>query len=347
MVTRALIVEDSPTMQRILTMALSSDPAIEVVGTAVDAHEARAKVKELNPDVMTLDVELPGMNGIAFLERVMRLRPMPVVMISSHTAAGADASIEALALGAFGCMHKPKIDSQNAFVDICTMVKQAAAAKHTISARHSTVAPVPAKTGVSGLLTQDKKLIAIGASTGGVEALTTLFGSFPADCPPTVVTQHMPESFVPSFAARLDRHCKPKVSVAEELLELQPGNIYIAPGGIGHTSIRNNNVLRTRIKSGTPVKGHMPSVDVLFESVAKEIGPNAVGIILTGMGADGAEGLKMMRDAGATTISQSKESCLVYGMPAAAEKLGACGHVLPLEQISQALFAESKKLEVA
>ena len=347
MVTRALIVEDSPTMQRILSMALSSDPAIEVVGVAADAHEARAKVKELNPDVMTLDVELPGMNGIAFLERVMRLRPMPVVMISSHTAAGADASIEALSLGAFGCLHKPKIDSQQAFVDICTMVKQAAAAKQKISGRNTVAANTPATGNVSGLQNCNKELIAVGASTGGVEALTTLFGSFPADCPPTVVTQHMPESFVPSFAARLDRHCKPKVSVAQELEELSRGNIYIAPGGIGHTSIRNNNAIRTRIKSGDPVKGHMPSVDVLFESVAAELGPNAVGVILTGMGSDGADGLKKMRDAGAPTISQSKESCLVYGMPAAAEKIGASKHVLSLEQIASALFEQNKKLEVA
>lgn len=339
MAVKALIIDDSKAMQRLLGAILSDDPMIEVVGMASDPYEARAMIKELNPDVLTLDIEMPKMDGLQFLSKVMTLRPMPVIMISSHTGKGTELSLEALAQGAFCCLPKPRIDDEAALREICTMVKLAAQSSASIvrNAKQQSAAG----TAVSSRSASGKRpeVIAIGSSTGGVEALTTLFSSFPADCPPTVVTQHMPASFTKSFAERLNRICKPNVMEARNLTVIEPGNIYIAPGAVGHTRIVKTDQWRTRVSPGEPVEGHMPSVNTLFNSLAECGGKSICSAILTGMGSDGASGLLRLKETGAKTIAQDERTSLVYGMPKAANMLGAASHVLPITKIADALLS--------
>ena len=335
MKTRVLIVDDSPSIQKLLTVVLSSDPQIEVLGCASNPHEARSMIKELNPDVITLDVEMPGMTGIEFLEKIMKLRPMPVVMISTLTQKGAQISMEALQIGAFCCLPKPRIDNEIALQEICIMVKQAAAASESIK-RKATQAKAPAPKIASTIGAPD--LILVGSSTGGVEALTQLFSGFPKDCPPTVVTQHMPPSFTKSLAERLDTMSAPCVKEARHDEPIEQGHIYIAPGGIGHTVIAGREALRTRIEQSEKCFGHMPAVDRLFGSAAHATGKRINAALLTGMGTDGAKGMMELRKRGARTIAQDEETSLVYGMPAAAAKIGAAEQVLPLGQIAAALF---------
>lgn len=335
---KVLVVDDSSTMRGLIATALAKDPDIEVVGQAEDPVQARQAIKALNPDVVTLDVEMPNMNGIEFLEKIMRLRPMPVIMVSTLTGRGADETIQALEIGAVDCIEKPRPGNEHNFEELPFKVKIAASARvrpliktepnqgDREHARRAAYVP-------------DGRVVAIGASTGGVEALMAVLSQFPENCPPTVITQHMPPTFTRSFANRLDRMCAPKVQEATDRAKLLPGNIFLAPGGSEHLEITAD--LHCRLKGGERVNGHCPSVDVLFESVARSCKSSAVGVILTGMGRDGAAGLLAMRKAGARTFGQSEGSCIVYGMPKAAFEAGAVEKQLPLEKLAQAIISET------
>ncbi len=332
MTVTVLVVDDSPTMRGLITAALRRDPEIEVVGSASDPLEAREAIKRLNPDVITLDVEMPNMNGLEFLEKIMRLRPMPVVMVSTLTQAGAEVTLAALEIGAVDAVGKPGAGTtaHEAFAELAAKVKVAARSQ----VRPSTaVAPVrPA----AGYRAARDHVLAIGASTGGVEALLTILSAFPADCPATVVTQHMPATFTPSFAARLDRASAATVCEATDGAPLQPGCIYIAPGGAAHLEV-SGATPRCRLVPSDPVSGHRPSVDVLFSSVARLRRP-MTGVILTGMGRDGAQGLLEMRQAGGSTLGQDEASSVVYGMPRAAFEVGAVQRQLPLSRLPSAIL---------
>jgi two-component system, chemotaxis family, protein-glutamate methylesterase/glutaminase len=339
-VVRVLVVDDSATMRGLISATLRADPEIEVVGGAGDPHEAREAIKRLNPDVITLDVEMPHMSGVEFLEKIMRLRPMPVIMVSTLTSAGAETALKALEIGAFDCVGKSLEGShREAFADLPEKVKAAARAK----VRGATdVRPTPQH---RPSYAPDNKIIALGASTGGVEALLTVLSRFPENCPPTVITQHMPANFTASFAARLDRTCKPHVSEAVDGAPLREGHVYLAPGGEAHLEVSRSGVgLACRLIQSDLVGGHRPSVDVLFRSVAASAGARGVGVILTGMGRDGAAGLKAMRDQGAYTIGQDEGSCVVYGMPRAAFEAGAVIRQLPLERIGDAIIDKCSRV---
>lgn len=327
--TRVLVVDDSPTMRGLIIATLRRDPHVDVVGSAGDPYEAREAIKALNPDVITLDVEMPNMSGVEFLEKIMRLRPMPVVMISTLTYKGTDTAVEALRLGAVDCIGKPADgDILTAFQDLPRIVKEAARAR--IRGRED---PVKSEAGPQNFRS-DGRVLAIGSSTGGVEALLALLQAFPANCPPTVITQHMPAGFTTSFAARLNQTCAPEVSEARDGAPIEPGKVYLAPGGLTHLEVVGSSRFVCRLRGGDPVSGHRPSVDVLFDSVARSCGAAAAGVILTGMGRDGAKGLLSMREAGAATFGQDESSCVVYGMPRAAFELGAVERQLPLPKIA-------------
>lgn len=323
---RVLIVDDSPTMRSLIAATLRRDPEIDVVGQAGDPLEARQAIKELNPDVITLDVEMPNMNGLEFLEKIMRLRPMPVVMVSTLTVKGAEATLEALALGAVDCLAKPSTGGLEAFNELAAKVKMAARAR--VRPR-SDAGPTEKLTHVV-----DGRVIAIGSSTGGVEALISVLSRFPERCPPTVITQHMPGTFTKSFADRLDRLCAPSCEEARDGAPLEPGKIYLAPGGDNHLEVVDGSVLRCRVQPGERVNGHRPSVDILFSSMAKAVGRRGVGVILTGMGRDGAHGLLAMRQAGARTLGQDEATSVVYGMPKAAFEIGAVERQAPLDRLA-------------
>lgn len=336
---RVLIVDDSASMRAALNRILSSDPEIEVVGLAPEPGAARAMIKDLNPDVLTLDIEMPGMDGLSFLERIMRLRPMPVVMCSTLTARGAEATIEALRLGAVDCIAKPTgnpLEIARDSARLCATVK--AAARSTV--RRAPDAIVPVTSGAPGSLRD--VVIAIGASTGGVEALFSILKALPADFPPILVVQHMPAAFTPGFAARLHKECALRVTEAQDGIAVERGNVYIAPGGLTHMELMGGVHGRIKLRATDPVGGHRPAVDVLFRSVS-QIGAAAIGVVLTGMGADGAEGLLAMRTAGARTLGQSKETCVVYGMPRAAFALGAVGREVDLSAMPEAILGACRK----
>ncbi len=331
---RVLIVDDSPTMRVLLANVLKIDPDIEVVGAASDALEARSAIKELDPDVITLDVEMPKMNGIEFLEKIMRLRPMPVIMVSTLTQEGAETTLDALALGAFDCVGKPTGGhAGHGFTELTDKIKAAA---------RSRIRPLgerPAQQKPEAGFQPGDRIAAIGSSTGGVEALMSVIASFPENCPPTVITQHMPATFTKSFAERLDRTFAPKVSEAGDGALLTVGQIYVAPGGGQHLEIvKSARGMVCRLREADPVNGHRPSVDVLFNSVAKAAGADAVGVILTGMGKDGARGLLAMRNAGARTLGQDESSCVVYGMPKAAFEMGAVEKLAPIHRLGPAIL---------
>lgn len=330
---RTVIVDDSASMRATLKRILSSDAEIEVVGVAPEPFAAREMIRTLDPDVITLDVEMPGMDGLSFLERIMRLRPMPVVMCSTLTARGAEVTIEALRLGAVDYVTKPGGNPQDIERDallLCEKVKAAARA---------TVRPArdPAKAPAATAGVDRDVVIAIGSSTGGVEALFSLLKALPADTPPVLIVQHMPASFTRSFAQRLDSECVVHVVEAVDGTPIRRGTVYIAPGGQTHMELRGGLHGRIRLRAGDPVSGHRPSVDHLFRSVSG-IGQAAVGVILTGMGADGAEGLLAMRQAGARTFGQSRESCVVYGMPRAAMQIGAVMKEVSLSAMPEAIL---------
>jgi two-component system chemotaxis response regulator CheB len=334
MTVGVLVVDDSATMRGLIGAALKRDPDIEVLGFANDPIEARELIKKLNPDVVTLDVEMPHMNGIEFLEKLMRLRPTPVVMISTLTQKGAEITIEALELGAVDCIGKPVggVTAAEAFAELATKVKAAARAR--VRPYSGPVGPVERDPNYRA---SSDLILAIGSSTGGVEALMTILSNFPETCPPTLVTQHMPATFTKSFAARLDRISGAHVTEAQDGERLQPGHVYIAPGGDAHMEVTSSSHPVIRLSHGEPVNGHQPSVDVLFESVAK-LNRRSVGAILTGMGRDGASGLLAMRKAGARTLGQDESSSVVYGMPRVAFEIGAVEKQVGLSRLGPAIL---------
>jgi two-component system chemotaxis response regulator CheB len=336
---RVLVVDDSALMRQLLSTMMQSDREIEVVGTAPDPLVARQMIKDLNPDVVTLDVEMPNMDGISFLEKIMKLRPMPVLMISSLTQEGAEATLQALELGAIDYIAKPKVDLQQGLAEkqaeIVEKVKIAAKARvrSRAGAARASVPPL-----ARGGFSTTERIIAIGASTGGVEALREVLCGLPADSPAVVVTQHMPAGFTTRFAERLDSLAQVTVQEAADGQRILPGHVYIAPGNWHLEVVRTGANYTCRLNDGPVVSGHRPSVDVLFRSVAASARGNAIGVILTGMGKDGAEGLKQMRAAGAPTIGQNEATCIVYGMPKAAHALGATQIELPIEKIAGAIL---------
>jgi two-component system chemotaxis response regulator CheB len=331
---RVLIVDDSATMRGLITATLRRDPEIEVIGSAGDPLEAREAIKALNPDVITLDIEMPNMSGLEFLERIMRLRPMPVVMVSTLTQAGADETLRALEIGAVDCVAKPtRLDEgSSGLSELAAKVKAAA------RARVRSHMPSSAGRRSPETFNPGAHVVAIGSSTGGVEALLTVISRFPANCPPTVITQHMPATFTASFAARLDRATDAHVAEAHEGAVLEPGRIWLAPGGATHLQVVGSSTLRCKLTASDPVNGHRPSVDVLFNSLAQAAGARGVGAILTGMGRDGAEGLKAMREAGAHTLGQDADSCVVYGMPKVAFEIGAVERQASLGAMGDAIL---------
>jgi two-component system chemotaxis response regulator CheB len=303
------------------------------VGTAGDPLEARAAIKALEPDVLTLDIEMPNMNGLEFLEKIMRLRPMPVVMVSTLTQRGADATLQALEMGAVDCIGKPTgTDVGGAFGELAERVKTAAKAR----VRPMGLTDRPEAHGQR--FSPNERIVAIGSSTGGVEALLTILSRFPVNCPPTLVTQHMPATFTRSFAERLNRASAAQITEAADGASLQQGCIYVAPGGVAHLEITGASNPRCALRDGEPVNGHRPSVDRLFDSLAHVAGHRAVGVILTGMGRDGAQGLKTIRDQGGHTLGQDEQSCVVYGMPKAAAEIGAVERQVSLERMGDAIL---------
>ena len=344
---RVLIVDDSALVRSLLTEMLGSAPDIEVAGVAADAHAAREKIKRLNPDVLTLDVEMPRMDGITFLRNLMRLRPMPVVMVSSLTERGADVTLDALTLGAVDYLPKPKIDLAATLQDYrdeliekirtaaCASVQALAPQRAALSPgpAHSADAVLPKAAGPRQLRTTDR-IIAIGASTGGTEAIKEVLTHLPPDCPGVVITQHIPKAFSGPFARRMDGCSAVSVCEAQDGQQILAGHAYIAPGDRHLLVVRDGARYVCRLDDGVPVNRHKPSVDVLFRSVAQNAGRNAIGALLTGMGKDGARGLKEMLDSGSRTVAQDEATSVVWGMPGEAVALGAAEHVVPLEAVA-------------
>jgi two-component system chemotaxis response regulator CheB len=343
---RVLIVDDSPTMRALLRLMLERESDLEIVGAAANAQEARGMIREYNPDVVTLDIEMPGMNGLEFLEKIMRLRPTPVIIVSSLTREGTSTTVRALELGAVNCYAKPSgVAGDLVSADggrLANLIREAS----QVSVRGNAYIAAPPASGQtahvqasmalsSARTSGSNAIIAIGASTGGVEALGNLLRRFPEDCPPTIIVQHINGQFAPAMAARLDSLCAPTVTLADADLPIRRGHIYIAPGNDRHLTVRGTpGRLHCRMRPGDLVSGHRPSIDAMFHSVAEAVQGQAVGILLTGMGQDGAQGMLAMRQAGCRTIAQDKESCVVYGMPRAAVELGAADYVVNLSHIA-------------
>lgn len=337
MAIRVLIVDDSATARAVLREILESDPSIEVVATASDAYVARDKIVELKPDVVCLDVEMPRMDGITFLKRLMHYMPLPVIMVSSLTHSGAKTTLEALEAGAVDFVGKPHshiYDGKDEMRDeLLSKIKLASKAKvrqHLL--RDMTQA------NATSLAETTNKILAIGASTGGTEALKDVLMGLPRNAPGTVIVQHMPANFTGPFAERLNSLCAMEVREARNGDSITPGVVLIAPGDYHMVVRRSGARYYVEIGSGEKISGHRPSADVLLNSVAKIAGANAIGVILTGMGGDGARGLLAMRNAGAKTIGQNEESCVVYGMPKVAYDIGAVEKQLPLDQIAQGIL---------
>ena len=344
--TRVLVIDDSAVMREILTQILNSDADLEVVGSAPDPYVARERIKALNPDVLTLDVEMPRMDGIAFLRNLMRLHPMPVVMCSSLTQHGATVALEALALGAVDFVAKPTVDVvhgiKESAQELISKVKMAARARvrplvepaqRAADERHEREGAPPKRAAPSMLSTTDR-IIAIGASTGGTEAIKEVLIRLPADAPGIVIAQHIPKAFSAPFAARLNANSPLIVCEARDGQPILAGHAYVAPGGQHLLVMRDGAHYQCRLSEGELVNRHRPSVDVLFRSVAESAGGNSIGVLLTGMGRDGAEGMKEMRGAGASTIAQDENTSVVWGMPGAAWQIGAAQSLCPLLQIA-------------
>jgi two-component system, chemotaxis family, protein-glutamate methylesterase/glutaminase len=344
---RVLTVDDSALMRQVLAQLLSRDPGIEVIGSAPDPFIAREKIKALNPDVLTLDVEMPKMDGLTFLEKLMRGHPMPVVMVSSLTEAGCQTTLRALELGAVDFITKPKIDLREGMDEVAQdlIAKIKAAACATVRQRQTSASgeTAPPKLLGAAMIKTTDTVIAIGASTGGTEALRAVLEVLPPNTPPIIVTQHMPERFTKTFADRLDQLCRISVKEAEDGDSVLPGHALIAPGNYHMTLVRSGARYSVRINQDPPVNRHRPSVDVMFDSVAQYAGANTIGVILTGMGGDGAKGMLAMKQAGAYTIAQDEASCVVFGMPKEAIKLGGIDKIMPLGDIAAAMLLQASR----
>jgi two-component system, chemotaxis family, protein-glutamate methylesterase/glutaminase len=338
---KVLIIDDSAIVRRVLTECLSKAPDIEVVGTAVDPYVARDKIVSLHPDVLTLDLEMPRMGGLTFLGKLMKYHPLPVVVVSSLTAEGSEAALHALEMGAVDVLCKPA--SADSLADIARAlidrIRSAAAAKRNFDRRAQplTVAR-PTESDTRNMAACGNKIVAIGASTGGTEAIKQVLTGLPANAPGILIVQHMPATFTAAFAERLNQICLMEVREAKENDAVVPGVALVAPGNKHMTLRRRDGGYFVAIKDGPRVFHQRPSVDVLFHSVAQQAGANAVGVLLTGMGADGAGGLLAMRQAGAYTLAQNEESCVVFGMPKEAIGLDAVDQVAPLSQMSRLIL---------
>lgn len=368
--TKVLIVDDSALIRQMLEEMLSLDPMIEVVGTAADPYVAREKIKQLHPDVLTLDIEMPRMDGLTFLKNLMRLHPLPVIMVSTLTESGADVTFEALELGAVDFVTKPKINVKNTFEDyreeICGKVRMASRVSKTMLERRyqrysqnqqvsskpqpvKPLAPVAQKRSLDEALGQSKpvnrafratdKIIALGASTGGTEAIKEVLMNLPAQTPAMVITQHIPAAFSLPFAKRMDTVSAMTVCQAEDGQAILPGHVYIAPGDQHLMVVREGTRYVCRLNDGPPVNRHKPSVDVMFRSVVENVGPNAICVLLTGMGNDGAQGMKELQALKVPTIAQDEKTSVVWGMPGEAVKLGAADDILPLTSIAPRILA--------
>ncbi len=344
--TRVVVVDDSALVRSLLSTIIDQQTDMECVGTATDPLIAREMIRALSPDVITLDVEMPRMDGIDFLGKLMRLRPTPVVMVSTLTERGAEVTLRALELGAIDFVAKPKIgvaDGLRLLADDITEKIRIASRARLRRPPSPAARPAgpdrtePAPRALGRLSTE--KIIFIGASTGGTEATKDVLLQLPPDSPAVMITQHMPAGFTKSYATRLDAICRIRVAEARDGERVLPGHAYIAPGGSCHLSIERSGAnYIARVIEGDPVNRHRPSVDVLFRSAARVAGPNAIGIMLTGMGADGATAMKVMKDAGSFNICQDEASCVVFGMPREAIAAGAAHEVLPLGQIAPRLL---------
>lgn len=333
---KVLVVDDSALIRSLLSEIIRSEPELLLVGAASDAYAARDMVNQFRPDVITLDVEMPKVDGLTFLEKLMKARPTAVVMISSLTAQGADVTLRALELGAVDFLAKPKVDIARGIeeyrLEIIAKIKAAACAKIS---RHT---PSQPKKTPRLLFKTTEKIIAIGASTGGTEAIKAVLTEMPVDSPGIVITQHMPPGFTTTFAKRLDMSCRISVHEAQGGERIVPGHAYLAPGDKHLTVVRSGADYRIELNDGPRVSGHKPSVDVMFESVAESVGSNALAVILTGMGKDGAMGIKSIAEQGGFTMAQDEATSLIFGMPQEAIKTGCVKQVAPLEEISQRLI---------
>ena len=339
--TRVLVVDDSALVRSLLTEIINQQTDMECVGAAVDPLVAREMIRELNPDVITLDVEMPRMDGIDFLAKLMRLRPMPVVMVSTLTESGADVTLRALELGAVDFVAKPKIGVADGLrllaEDITEKIRIAARAKiRKPQAVAEAVNPAARPIALGRLSTE--KIIFVGASTGGTEATKDLLLGLPSDAPAVMITQHMPPGFTRNYAARLNGLCRVSVCEASDGERVLPGHAYIAPGGLHMSVERSGANYIARVFDGEPVNRHKPSVEVLFRSAARVVGPNALGVMLTGMGNDGAKAMKDLRDAGSWNVAQDEATCVIFGMPKEAIAAGAVHEVLPLTSIAPKLL---------
>jgi two-component system, chemotaxis family, protein-glutamate methylesterase/glutaminase len=355
--TRVLVIDDSALVRGLLTAIINAQADMQCVGAAGDPLIAREMIRNLNPDVLTLDIEMPNMDGIEFLSRLMRLRPMPVVMVSTLTERNADATLRALELGAVDFVAKPKIGIADGLKslaqDITDKVRIAArstvrrapptAAAASAATPHSprpaqTSLPAPSSTKSALHRLSTEKVVFIGASTGGTEATREVLMQLPHDFPAVMITQHMPAGFTRSYASRLDSLCQIRVAEARDGERVLPGHAYIAPGGMHLSVARSGANYIAHVQAGDPVNRHMPSVEVLFNSAAQVVGPNALAVMLTGMGGDGAKAMRTMRDAGSFNLVQDEHSCVVFGMPREAIAAGAANEVLPLSQIAARLM---------
>lgn len=364
---KVLIVDDSALVRQMLEEMLRVDPGIEVVGSASDPYIAREMIKKLHPDVLTLDVEMPRMDGVSFLRNLMRLHPMPVVMVSSLTERGADVTLQAMEIGAVDFVTKPKINLSNTFEDYAEEIRRKVKMASKVSqealerqylryAANQQAQPkvetmpvrVPKKYNADAVIKKQQlpskqfktadKIIAIGASTGGTEAIKEVLMRMPATCPAIVISQHIPAAFSGPFAQRMNTISQMTVTEAEDRQQILPGHVYIAPGNKHLLVEREGARYICRLNDGPPVNRHKPSVDVMFRSVAQSAGVNCVGVILTGMGADGALGLKEIQEVGAPTIAQDQKTSVVWGMPGAAVKLGGADHILPLSDVAKKIL---------